>query len=65
MLSKFIRSSPQLANQTMRCMQVTTTKNATLSAAVTSVPIRSFSLTKYAFDDEDWKPNQFQVSIKR
>ena len=25
--------------------------------------MRSFGHTKYTFDDEDWKPNQYQVSI--
>ena len=26
------------------------------------IGIRPFGHTKYSFDDEDWKPNQFQVS---
>ena len=27
-----------------------------------AMSVRSFGHTKYRFDDEDWKPNQFQVS---
>jgi hypothetical protein len=30
--------------------------------AILAMPVRNFGITKYAFDDEDWKPNQFQVS---
>ena len=31
-------------------------------AILAAAPVRTFGITKYAFDDEDWKPNQFQVS---
>ena len=33
------------------------------SAMMVPVANRSFGLTKYKFDDEDWKRNQFQVSV--
>ena len=33
------------------------------TAALMRMPMRSFALTKYKFDEEDWEPNKFQVSL--
>ena len=57
-LSKFFMKSTQLA---------TTASRFTMRAApalVTPVTFRSFGHTKYSFDDEDWKPNAFQLSAE-
>ena len=27
--------------------------------------MRAFGHTKYSFDDEDWEPNQYQVSVQQ
>ena len=32
---------------------------------LTYITMRPFAHTKYSFDDEDWKPNVFQVSCNR
>jgi hypothetical protein len=29
---------------------------------LSATPMRSFSVTKYKFDDEDWEPTKYQVS---
>lgn len=33
-----------------------------MARMVTSVPMRAFGHTKYQFDEEDYEPNQFQIS---
>ena len=54
MFLKKIATSSQV---TMRAVQAA--KMPLMSAAPAT---RAFGHTKYAFDDEDWKPNQFQLS---
>ena len=49
-----------------RGMSLVQKSNATGALALAAnrmqaVPLRSFGLTKYKFDDEDWERNQFQV----
>ena len=56
MLSKALfRSSQQSFRLAVRSAQPA-------MAATPAVQARAFGHTKYQFDDEDWKPNQFQVS---
>ena len=45
----------QVASRSMRFVQ---------AARMTPLATRAFGITKYKFSDEDWKPNQFQVSAE-
>ena len=49
-MQNFLKNAPQVAKQSVRLMQ---------AARVPTFALRSFGHTKYTFDDEDWKPNQF------
>ena len=35
-----------------------------MSKPMMMASVRAFGHTKYSFDDEDWEPNQYQVSLK-
>ena len=52
----FLKKIATSSHATMRAVQAA--KMPLMSAAPAT---RAFGHTKYAFDDEDWKPNQFQV----
>ena len=54
MLCRFLKNQ-QVTKSALRLVQ---------PVALTCVQSRQFGHTKYSFDDEDWKPNQFQVSIR-
>ena len=52
-MQTLLKSAPQVAKQSAKFMTV---------ARVPQFALRTFGHTKYTFDDEDWKPNMYQVS---